>query len=225
MRSSVPRRPWITTLLLCGCAQPSSVERGGVDPSASAVQCEAPSTSAIVVLQDAPCAWVAERVDAGTLAWKHTDPRVGTEFRGALPEPCVRLACEADARTSPWGPLVVLYVPSAESEMPGGAWLGVPWKGEVAFVDLWAGEEEIVWSDHTPLGPAHALAPFDCQGELALFAVERFATGQASEPSDGLKAREGRFSGPVSVADETEPPAGQGNASRSGCERLAWSLR
>jgi hypothetical protein len=60
------------------------------------------------------------------------------------------------------------------------------------FMSLWEGAGEPVDSDLTPVGPAHALAPFACGEQLALFAVERLdAVGL--HPPESLRAREGRL--------------------------------
>lgn len=96
--------------------------------------------------------------------------------------------------------------------MPAGVWLGVPTRDTLAFVDLWAGEAERVWSDGTPLGPAFSLAPFECDGRLALFAVERLPISAASDPSPGLRAGEGVYGDP------------QVRVSRASCQRIEIPL-
>lgn len=112
--------------------------------------------------------------------------------RGEVPEPCRTLTCVYHGAWSSAGPVVLAVVPSPHSEMPSDVLLGVTHGERLVFTSLWEGAGEPVDSDLTPVGPAHALAPFVCGDELALFAVERIDT-VGLPPPESLRAREGRL--------------------------------
>src|SRR5690606_11116693 len=127
--------------LVSSCAQPPRAADRGHEREASrhaaatAACLEAPPSTELIV-DGSPCPWAGFRPSASEFAWQSLVSVEALAFRSELPEVCHRRTCELEARPSPWGPLLVLHVPSPESEMPSGAWLGIPQRGEIAFVDL-----------------------------------------------------------------------------------------
>jgi hypothetical protein len=207
------RRAVAVALALGGCPQPPPAEPVPTPSPPPPSPCrEHDDPAALATFAGARCPWLL-RVDSGRLVLGSLDPDPLPEVSGALPE-CGPVPCTFDGAETSLGPMVVASVPSAHSEMPARVHLGVvaPTK-TLVFVDLWAGAGETVMSDSTPLGPALALAPFDCRGELGLFAVPRLDIDRELEPPAELRAREGLY-----ALDGPEPVVAP--IDRAGCKRL-----
>lgn len=106
---------------------------------------------------------------------------------------CRAAACRYEGVDTELGPLVIVVEPGAQSEVPLGVQLGIVHGGtRLDFVDLWAAAGPSVTEDATDLGPAHALVPMRCAGQLALVAASRLSAGDGVPPPPTLVARGGR---------------------------------
>lgn len=144
---------------------------------------------ALAMFDGSPCSWALRPSDAGVeLVHSTVSP---TTRSGELPEPCESLPCTFRGEDTPVGPFVVVEVPASGSEVPAGVWLGVVLGETLSFVDLWDDAGDPVVDDGIDLGPSHALAPFDCEGTLALFVQPRVPGARAIEAPAALRAREG----------------------------------
>jgi hypothetical protein len=127
--------------------------------------------------------------------------------RGPVPEPCRTRTCVYHGVLTPAGPVLVAVVPSPSSEMPSDVLLVVAHGERLGSTSLWEGAGEPIESDFTPVGPAHALAPFVCGDALALLAVPRLdLTGLV--PPATLRVREGRLDVAALVESGDATPAG-----------------
>ncbi len=89
---------------------------------------------------------------------------------------------------------MIVTEPGAQSEVPLGVQLGIVVGGtHLDFIDLWAAAGPVVSEDSTDLGPAHALVPMRCAGQLALVAAPRLSAGEGVPPPPTLEARAGRI--------------------------------
>jgi hypothetical protein len=184
-------------LWLVGCSPPSTTQaEGKVAPRAVAPDPEpecrpSPGGGAWARFTGAECDWElrdeGERLILSSLAIDAPAP-----MRGEVPEPCRTRTCVYHGVWTSVGPLLLAVVPSPQSEMPSDVLLGVAHGDRLAFTSLWDGAGEPVESDLTPVGPAHALAPFVCGDALALLAVERLDMVGLPPPAS-LRAREGRL--------------------------------
>lgn len=158
-----------------------------------------PGGGAWVRFAGSECAWElrdeGERLIIESLAVEGS-PLAG---RGEVPDGCRTSTCVYHGVWTDAGPVLLAVVPSSHSEMPSDVLLGLTHGGQLAFTSLWDGAGEPVDSDLTPVGPAHALAPFWCEGALALLAVARFDI-VGSPPPASLRAREGRLDPAAFVA-------------------------
>ncbi len=158
-----------------------------------------------------PCGWALRPTsDAGVeLVHSTLSP---TSRAGETPPPCGLLPCTYRGVETPAGPLVVVEVADAHSEAPSGVWLGVVQGDRLAFVDLWEDAGDAVVDAGITIGPAHALAPFDCEGTIALFAEARLPGASRVPAPASLLTREG------AVADEAT------TVQRARCEPLRIGL-
>jgi hypothetical protein len=207
----------IFCIALVACPQPPPSEPAPeVSPPPPPPCREHDEPAALASFPGLRCPWLL-RVEAGKLVLASLDPEPVAEVRGNLPE-CGPVPCTFDGAETSLGPMIVAAVPSAESDMPARVHLGVVAPSKViVFVDLWAGAGETVMGDSTPLGPALALAPFDCRGELGLFASPRLDIDRELEPPAELRAREGLY-----ALDGAEPVVTA--IDRAGCKRLSVPL-
>ena len=129
-----------------------------------------------------------------------------------MPAPCETMPCSVRGVETPAGPMLIVEVGGAESEMPAGVWLGVVLGQQLRFIDLWDEGGELVVDDGVSLGPAHTLAPFDCEGVVALFAESRLPGAQDVPAPESLRSREG------AVAD------GGPDVVRARCESVSVGL-
>jgi hypothetical protein len=199
-------------LWLVACSPPSTTQAEGtpapraVAPDPEPQVCR-PSLGggAWARFEGAECAWElrdeGERLSLSSLAIDAPEP-----VRGEVPEPCRMHTCVYHGAWAAAGPVLLAVVPSPHSEMPSDVLLGVAHGDRLVFTSLWEGAGEPVDSDLTPVGPAHALAPFACGHQLALFAVERLDAVGLSPPAS-LRAREGRLDpAKLSVGVAEGPP-------------------
>jgi hypothetical protein len=135
--------------------------------------------------------------------------------RGEVPEPCRTRTCVYHGALTPVGPVLVVAVPSPQSEMPSDVLLLVAHGERLASTSLWEGAGAAVETDFTVVGPAHALAPFVCGSSLALLAVERLDPVGLAPPAT-LQAREGRLDVAAFVESGQATPAAA--VDRSGCD-------
>lgn len=166
---------------------------------------------ALTTFSGSSCGWtLLPGTDAGVELVHST--KTQTRSIGEMPPPCETLPCSVRGVETPVGPLLVVEVGGADSEVPAGVWLGVVLGERLRFIDLWDEAGDIVVDSGISLGPAHTLAPFDCEGQVAMFAEPRLP-GAASVPAPAsLRTREG------AIADEAAA------VTRARCEPLSVGL-
>ena len=158
---------------------------------------ESSPLGALTTFEGTPCPWTLRPSDAGVeLVHSTLSP---TTRSGEMPEPCESLPCTFRGVDTPGGPYVVVEIQGSGSEVPAGVWLGVVEGETLSFVDLWEDAGDPIVDDGIDLGPSHALAPFDCEGTLALFAQPRVPGARSVEAPATLRAREGAMSGGADV--------------------------
>lgn len=145
---------------------------------------------ALAAFEGKPCPWALRpSADAGVeLVHSTASP---TSTPGETPAPCLSLPCSFRGVETPLGPMVIVEVADAGSEVPAGVWLGFVQGETLSFVDLWDDAGDPVMDDGIAIGPAHALTPFDCEGRLALFSAPRLPGAAAVPPPASLVGREG----------------------------------
>lgn len=166
---------------------------------------------ALTTFSGSPCGWTLRPGSDAAVELVHAT-KTQTLNTGEMPAACETLPCSVRGVETLAGPVLVVEVGGADSEMPAGVWLGVVEGEQLRFVDLWDDAGEQVVDNGISLGPAHALAPFDCEGAVALFAEARLP-GATSVPAPvSLQRREGALSG-----DDA-------GVNRARCERLSVGL-
>lgn len=186
----------VSILLLDGCAQPSSAngDKEPVEPVAEAARgasCRpAGDVDPLLTFPGSRCEWLLLR-DASGLRLRSLEDDTDVDAAGVMPEACLEDRCRFEGVHTELGPLVWALERSVGSEMPAGVHLGVSEGKDLRFVDLWAGAGEPMVSDATDVGPVFALAPFSCNGRLALFVEPRFEVSGEVEAPRELRAREG----------------------------------
>lgn len=149
---------------------------------------EVERTDALAVFDGRTCPFVlrpAQETEVELVQFQPTPVRHG----GRVPAPCETAGrCVFQGVDTPIGPLVVAEVRSAESEVPEQVWLGHVDGERLQFTDLWDEAGPAVIDGGIALGPAHALAPYVCDGALALLAEPRLPGALDAPPS--LRARE-----------------------------------
>ena len=208
--------------LLCACSQSATTADEGqsppsVEPSAVAPPCAAGSTDPLLSFAGRTCPWELVAADDG-VRLRSLLPEPPPAIGGVLPDACAPDRCALEGIESSVGPLVLAVLPSPQSEMPAGTWLGAVIDDRLRFVDLWEGAGEGVTGDSTPLGPAHALGPHDCGGELALFVVDRLDASRDVAPRDVLLSRQGLVVAEGEDGVKIEPRSG------SGCKEIDLPL-
>ena len=209
-------------LCASACSQSATTGDDGqgppsVEPVAAAPACAPGSTDPLLAFAGSRCPW--ELVAAGDgVRLRSLLPEPPAAIAGVLPERCKAARCSFEGIESSVGPLVLAVLPSPHSEMPAGTWLGAVLDDRLRFIDLWEGADEGVVGDGTPLGPAHALGPHDCGGELALFVVDRLDAAQGVAPREPLLARQGR------VVAEGDADVNIEARSASGCRAIDLPL-
>lgn len=206
---------------LAACSPPSTTQEEGkaapraVAPTPVAAACEDPAedpSRSWASFDGQPCGFELRQDDEQlVLAQRVLDAPAAP--RGDPPPPCLDHACVYEGLWTEVGPLVQAVVPATDSEMPASVWLGVVSDSRLVFVNLWEGAGEPVVTDHTRVGPAHALAPFVCGDRLALLTVERLEAGRGVAPPPALRAREG-------LLDASAPQAPTGAVQRADCRQV-----
>ena len=159
---------------------------------------EVDSAGALTTFSGSPCAWTLRPgADAGVELVHST--KMQTRSAGEMPLPCETLPCSVRGVETPAGPVLIVEVRGAESEVPAGVWIGVAAGEHLRFVDLWEEAGDVVVDNGISLGPAHALAPFDCEGAVALFAEARLPGAEAVPAPVSLHEREGVIGSEASV--------------------------
>lgn len=205
-------------VLLTGCLQSAATAESEPQQPTPPAQPEPPPCKATSVADPAAsfpgarCGWLLEDRE-GALRLQSLDLDPPPAAVGAVPEPCAERPCVYEGFETSVGPLVLARITSAHSEVPDGVLLGVAAGQSLAFIDLWAGAGPPVVSDGTEIGPAHALVPHDCGGQLGLLVVPRLDPGERTEPPVELRAREGIYA-PTPKGLEQRP------VDRSTCEPL-----
>lgn len=138
------------------------------------------------------CDWeLRDAEEAGRLALVDLDVEGAEPAIGEMPSACGERHCVYDGLHTEVGPIIMVTIVGADSEMPQSVQLGVVSAQTLVFVDLWEGAGTPVVTDLTAVGPAHCLAPFVCGDRLGVFAVPRLDVGQGLEPPPSLQARQG----------------------------------
>lgn len=145
---------------------------------------------ALATFSGSVCGWALRPGGDAAVELVHST-KTQTRSVGKMPPPCETLPCSVRGLETSSGPLLVLEVGGAESEVPAGVWLGVVLGEELRFMDLWGEAGDVVVENGISLGPAHALAPFDCEGNVALFAEARLPGATAVPAPASLLSREG----------------------------------
>ena len=166
---------------------------------------------ALATFSGSACAWTLRPGNDANVELVHF-MKTQTRSAGEMPAPCESLPCNVRGVETSAGPLLVVEVGGADSEVPAGVWLGVALGEQLRFIDLWGEAGEVVVEDGISLGPAHTLAPFDCEGSVALFAAARLPGAKAVPAPASLLRREG------AVADEAAA------VTRARCEPLPVGL-
>ncbi len=129
------------------------------------------------------------------------DPSSEGAARGSMPDACSTNPCDFSGRHVQLGPLLVVEQRSPYSEMPANVWLGwVATGGQLIFVDLWEDAGDPIVDQGTEIGPAHALAPVDCNGVVGLRAMPRLESSPGESARPQLLAREGIYGEAEDVA-------------------------
>ncbi len=168
---------------------------------------------AVAVFPGTTCPWMLT-LDGGTLRLTSLALEPEPAKSGAPPEACARFSCRYEGAYASIGPVVLAIEQSPQSEMPQGLHLGHATEENLRFVDLWDGAGPSVMGDFTPLGPAHGLAPYVCDGGLALLIEPRLEPGKRIEPPPELVAREGLY------APDLQSHRAADGLDRSKCERI-----
>lgn len=209
----------VALALIAGCGTSGGGSPGAPEAEAPLDRDEVPRSScsdidpvgALATFSGFSCGWTLRPGDDGTVELVHsmTTP---TRSAAEMPLPCETSPCSVRGLETPVGPLLVLEVGGAESEVPAGVWLGAVLGDSLRFVDLWEDAGAVVVDGGISLGPAHALAPFDCQGALALFPEARLPGAAAVPPPVSLQRRAGALASETAVV------------SRARCELLSVGL-
>ncbi|MBV1857971.1 MAG: hypothetical protein KUG77_06125 [Nannocystaceae bacterium] len=189
---------FVALALIAGCGTNGGGSPGAPEAEAPLDRNEVPGSScgdidpdgALATFSGSPCGWTLRPQDDGTVELVHSI-KTPTRSAGVMPLPCETLPCSVRGLETPVGPVLVLEVRGLESEVPAGVWLGVVLGNSLRFVDLWEDAGAVVVDGGISLGPAHALAPFDCEGTLALFPEARLPGGAAVPPPVSLQRRAG----------------------------------
>lgn len=199
------------SLGLWACSPPSTTQAEGkaapraVAPDPVPAACRpSPGGGAWARFADRECDWEL-REEGDELVLASLAIQAPPPARGEVPEPCRTSTCVYHGTLTVAGPVLLAVVPSAASEMPSDVLLLVAHGEQLVATSLWEGAGSPVESDFTPVGPAHALAPFVCGSTLALLAVERLDP-VGLPPPETLRAREGRLdpaalAGPAGAVD------------------------
>lgn len=204
-----------------GCSQSATTgDEGQTPPSTPPAAVTTPvcapgSSEPLLAFHGGGCPWELVSASDG-VRLRSLAPEPPPAIAGVLPEDCATRRCAFSGLESSVGPLVLAVLPSPQSEMPAGTWLGAVIDGRLRFVDLWEGAGASVVGDGTPLGPAHVLGPHDCGGALALFPVERLDGAQGFAPPATLVARGGRLLADGDADVKTEAIAAAGCAPLDG---------
>ncbi len=108
---------------------------------------------------------------------------------GAQPPSCAGLPCDFHGVVTPAGPVLVIEVPSAQTELPREVWLGLVGEGQLALIQAWSGPP--IQGDAADLGPEWSLEPYLCGDRLALLGVARHEVGASARPPAHIAADEG----------------------------------
>jgi hypothetical protein len=221
--------------LSCGCvSQPSGEAPELLDASqvesASLVACGPASAQAVALLdaRDGGCGLALEFDAAGSelivRPRARPNPLIEAEpiARGLAPEACGPAAsrCELFGVTDRLGPIVIAGVRGSESEMLTQVFVGWVEGQRLAFVETWFGPPSVV--DHTRVGPAWALAPFDCSGVLQLLPAPRLPEADHEDPPDQLPPVAGAWS--IDDQGLAQPPAQPSTTDPANCRALIPAL-
>ncbi len=168
------------------------------------------SAGALATFSGSPCAWTLRPGTDASVELVHST-KTQTQITGEMPSPCEMLPCSVRGVETPVGPVLIVEIGGAESEVPAGVWLGVAAGEQLRFVDLWEDAGDVVVDNGISLGPAHQLAPFDCEGSVALFAEARLPGATAVPAPVSLQKREGAI-------------ASEAGVTRARCEPLSVGL-
>lgn len=145
---------------------------------------------ALATFSGSPCTWTLRPGSDAAVELVHST-KTQTRSAGEMPPPCETSPCSVRGIETSTGPLLVVEVGGTESEVPAGVWLGLALGEQLRFIDLWEEAGDVVVDNGISLGPAHALAPFDCEGNVALFAQARLPGARAVPAPASLLSREG----------------------------------
>ncbi len=112
---------------------------------------------------------------------------------GPVPEDCGAALerCALWGLVDELGPVLLAAVRGPESEVPVQVHVGWLDAGRLGFAPTWYGLPSV--ADHTRVGPPWALAPFACDGALALLPAARLPEAEVEGPSEALRAAAGRW--------------------------------
>lgn len=112
---------------------------------------------------------------------------------GPMPERCgdALERCELWGVHDELGPFLLAAVRGHESEVPVQVYVGWVEDRRLVFAPTWYGLSSVV--DHTRVGSPWALAPYDCDGSLALLPAPRLPEAAVEGPSEAAAAAAGRW--------------------------------
>jgi hypothetical protein len=195
---------------------PDPTPQGGLER-----RCSPSSTDTITLLEapspdkapaEAPCGVALEFVE-GELILRAipSEGEPGAQGvvlgRGLAPERCGEALerCELWGVHDELGPLVFVAERGSESEVPVQIYLGWVADSRLAFAPTWYGLPSI--ADHTRVGPPWALAPYACDGALALLPTPRLPEAAVEAPSEAVREAAGRWS----IGEDGASPVGSGS--------------
>jgi hypothetical protein len=219
------------------CAPRQSGEQGEVAPgteesAAANRQCTVGPPHAIATLEpnaSAPCGVALELADgqltmrAIALEGEGLASVAGLGellASGAIPEDCGAALerCELWGVHDELGPVLLMAVRGHESEVPIQVYVGWVDEQRLAFAPSWYGLSSI--ADHTRVGPPWALAPFACEGRLALLPAKRLPEADIEHPSEAVLAAAGRWT----IAEDGSASPSEAVASELGCRAVFTAL-
>ncbi|NVB39999.1 hypothetical protein G6O69_19295 [Pseudenhygromyxa sp. WMMC2535] len=219
-------------------AEPRCTSPGAQTLAFASVAAPEPAPCPMAVVLDAPTpdtdadAGTADEADrgAGLSVVQHrpipdaeatTEPEPELLGRGQAPSACgVDVQrCELELHATSLGPLVRAALRGHESEVPEQVFWGWLIDAQLVFAPSWHSPSAV--ADHTRIGPAFALAPFDCAGALTLLPTPRLPAAEAETLPDALTERAGEWT--LDELGQVRPPS-EPAALSEGCTPLFEGL-
>lgn len=139
---------------------------------------------------------------------------------GPIPEECGEALerCELWGVHDELGPVLLAAVRGHESEVPTQVYVGWIDGQRLGFAPCWYGLSSV--ADHTRVGPPWALAPFACDGRLALLPAARLPEAEVEGPNEAVRAAAGRWT----IAEDGSVAPSEASSSTEGCRPVFAAL-